>query len=76
MNIFSTSVLTRVIAELTAPAPFILNSFFTALQTETSEEIHFDVANGKKVEGFIDTGSYWYDAKNIDDPKIAAVLYQ
>ena len=48
MNIFSTSVLTRVIAELTAPAPFILNSFFTALQTETSEEIHFDVANGKR----------------------------
>lgn len=36
----------------------------------------FDVANGKKVEGFIDTGSYWYDADNIDDPKIAAVLYQ
>ena len=35
----------------------------------------YDVANGKKVEGFIDTGSYWYDAKNIDDPKIAAVLY-
>ena len=36
----------------------------------------YDVANGKKVEGFIDTGSYWYDAKNIDDPKIAAVLYE
>jgi len=23
----------------------------------------------------IDTGFYWYDKTNIDDPKIAAVLY-
>lgn len=48
MDIFSTGVLARVVAELPAPAPFILNSFFTALQTETSEEIHFDIANGKR----------------------------
>ena len=25
---------------------------------------------------FIDTGFYWYDTKNINDPKIQAVLYQ
>lgn len=48
MDIFSTGVLARVVAELPQPAPFIFNSFFTALQTETSEEIHFDVASGKR----------------------------
>lgn len=48
MNIFTTGILARVVAELPAPQPFILNSFFTALQTETSEEIHFDIANGKR----------------------------
>ena len=30
---------------------------------------------GEKVEAHIDTGFYWYDKTNIDDPKIAAVLY-
>ena len=48
MDIFTTGVLARVVAELPAPQPFIFNSFFTALQTETSEEIHFDVANGSR----------------------------
>lgn len=48
MDIFTTGVLARVVAELPAPQPFILNSFFTALQTETSEEIHFDIASGKR----------------------------
>ena len=33
-------------------------------------------AKGEKLEEFYDTGSYWYDADNIDDPKIAAVLYE
>ena len=33
-------------------------------------------AKGEKLEKFYDTGSYWYDKSNIDDPKIAAVLYQ
>ncbi|MCK2034624.1 ABC transporter substrate-binding protein [Microbacterium sp. SSW1-49] len=36
----------------------------------------YDAANGKDVEEFYDTGSYWYDKTNIDDPKIAAVLYE
>ncbi|WP_170334475.1 ABC transporter substrate-binding protein [Ruegeria arenilitoris] len=31
--------------------------------------------NGEEVPGLIDTGFYYYDASNIDDPKIAAVLY-
>ena len=48
MDIFSTGTLNRVVAELPAPAPFILNSFFRAVQEETSEEIHFDVDNGRR----------------------------
>ena len=32
--------------------------------------------NGEELEEFTDTGSYWYDASNIDDPEIAAVLYE
>jgi ribose transport system substrate-binding protein len=30
---------------------------------------------GDKLPAVIDTGFYWYDKTNIDDPKIAAVLY-
>jgi len=30
---------------------------------------------GEKLPRVIDTGFYWYDKTNIDDPKIAAVLY-
>lgn len=48
MDIFTTGVLARVVAALPPATPFILNSFFTALQTETSEEIHFDVESGKR----------------------------
>lgn len=32
-------------------------------------------AKGEPVEKNIDTGFFWYDKTNIDDPKIAAVLY-
>ncbi|GGE15783.1 LacI family transcriptional regulator [Aureimonas endophytica] len=32
-------------------------------------------AKGEKVQPKIDTGFFWYDKTNIDDPKIAAVLY-
>jgi ribose transport system substrate-binding protein len=31
---------------------------------------------GETVPKVIDTGFYWYDKTNIEDPKIAAVLYQ
>ena len=30
---------------------------------------------GEKLPTNIDTGFYWYDKTNIDDPKIAAVPY-
>ncbi|QGH70742.1 ABC transporter substrate-binding protein [Pseudactinotalea sp. HY158] len=31
---------------------------------------------GEELPETIDTGFYWYDASNIDDPEIAAVLYE
>lgn len=31
--------------------------------------------NGEEVPSFIDTGFKWYDATNINDPDVAAVLY-
>jgi len=31
---------------------------------------------GKSLPKTIDTGAYWYDKSNVDDPKIAALLYQ
>ncbi len=36
----------------------------------------YDAANGDSVDEFYDTGSYWYDKSNLEDEKIAAVLYQ
>ncbi|WP_144793134.1 ABC transporter substrate-binding protein [Microbacterium paludicola] len=36
----------------------------------------YDAAMGESVDEFYDTGSYWYDANNLDDEKIAAVLYE
>ena len=34
-----------------------------------------EAARGESVPKNIDTGFFWYDASNIDDPEIAAVLY-
>jgi ribose transport system substrate-binding protein len=34
------------------------------------------IIKGEKVQKTIDTGYFWYDKANIDDPKISAVLYQ
>ncbi len=34
------------------------------------------VIRGEEVPKVIDTGYFWYDKTNIDDPKIQAVLYQ
>ncbi len=48
MDIFSTAVLAAVVAELPQPAPFILNNYFPNIQTETSEDIHFDVDTGSR----------------------------
>jgi len=32
--------------------------------------------NGESLGEFIDTGFMWFDADNIDDPDIVAVLYE
>lgn len=48
MDIFSTGVLRRVVAELPQPTPFILNTFFREEQREDTEEIHFDVDTGSR----------------------------
>lgn len=43
-DLFSSNVLTAVVNSLlTNPTLFLLNAFFSTTQTETSEEIHFDV---------------------------------
>ena len=35
-----------------------------------------EAINGETLPKTIDTGFYWYNAENIDDPTIAAVLYE
>jgi len=45
-DLFTTNVLTGVVNSLLSePVNFLTNSFFPGTQTETTEEIHFDVAN-------------------------------
>jgi ribose transport system substrate-binding protein len=36
----------------------------------------YDIIKGKTPEKVIDTGYFWYDKDNMDDEKIAAVLYE
>jgi hypothetical protein len=44
MDLFSTNILTGVVNSLlNVPPQFLVDTFFPGLQTETSEEIHFDV---------------------------------
>lgn len=47
MDIFSTHVLNRVVESLERPASFLLDTFFPSVQTEDSEEIHFDIDTSK-----------------------------
>lgn len=47
MDIFSTHVLNRVVEHLDRPASFLLDTFFPSIQTEDSEEIHFDIDKSK-----------------------------
>lgn len=47
MDIFTTGVLRRVLAELRQPTSFLLDLFFPLVQEETSEEIHFDIDQSK-----------------------------
>ena len=45
MNVFSTNVLIGVVASMKTTPMFFLDKFFPTVQTEESEEIHFDVIN-------------------------------
>lgn len=47
IDIYSTHVLTKVVEQLNRPASFLLDVFFGQVQTEESEEIHFDVDKSK-----------------------------
>jgi len=47
MDIFSTQVLNRVVEHLDRPASFLLDTFFGEIQTEDSEDIHFDIDKSK-----------------------------
>ncbi len=41
-----------------------------------SVEAAVKAINGEALPEFIDTGFHWYDSTNIDDPDIAALLYE
>lgn len=47
MDIFATATLARVVENLDRPASFLLDTFFPMIQTEESEEIHFDIDESK-----------------------------
>jgi hypothetical protein len=47
-DLFSTDVLTRVVASLIGNPQFLVDRYFGMTQTETSEQIHFDTIPGKR----------------------------
>lgn len=47
-DIFTTNILNGVVQSLIAPQSFLLDQFFPNVQTEASEEIHFDVLLSKR----------------------------
>jgi hypothetical protein len=47
-DVFSTDVLTAVLQSLLGNPQFLLDRFFGITQSETSEQIHFDVIQGKR----------------------------
>lgn len=48
VDLYSTDVLNGVIANLLGNPQFLIDRYFPVTQTETSEEIHFDVVDGKR----------------------------
>src|SRR5262249_50778219 len=47
-DLFSTDTLNRVVASLLGDPQFLLDRFFPIVQTENTEEIHFDTLDGKR----------------------------
>lgn len=48
MDLFSTNILNAVVQDLKRPAAWFLDRYFGTVQTEQTEEIHFDVVDGKR----------------------------
>jgi hypothetical protein len=48
MDMYSTDVMNAVVASLLGDPQFLIDRYFGITQTETSEEIHFDVMDGKR----------------------------
>ena len=46
------------------------------LQSMIRSETAVKALRGEELSKEIDTGFHWFDATNIDDPDIAALLYQ
>ena len=71
MDIFNTAVLNRVIDNLDQPASFLLDVGFREEQTETSEDIHFDVESDKpRITPFV---SPLMQGKVLDLREVAAI---
>ncbi len=53
-DLFSTNVLMGVVQSLIAPSTFLLKRFFNMIQTEQTEEIHFDlISKTRRVAPFV-----------------------
>jgi len=48
MDLYSTDVLNAVVASLIGGSQFLLDRYFSNVQTDTAEEIHFDQLDGKR----------------------------
>ena len=72
-DIFSTNVVNGVVASLIQPPSFLLDRFFPNMQTETTEEIHFDTivktrpADAEKISLIRDIVAKHINVKKIID---------
>jgi len=54
MDLFSTNVMLQVVTSLKRPPQFLLDRFFPNIQTEMTEEIHFDVEDkARRIAPFV-----------------------
>jgi Phage major capsid protein E len=54
MDLFSTNVLNAVVADLRGNAQFLIDRYFSNVQSELTEEIHFDVLDGiRRIAPFV-----------------------
>jgi hypothetical protein len=66
MDLWSTSTLNRVIADLKGQTQFLLDRYFPTVQIETGEEIHFDVVDGtRRIAPFV---SFLVEGQIVESP--------